>query len=136
MPHPRQQIRDAAVAQLKGKTLAGDRVSSSRDIPWRSIELPAISVYTDEEKSEASSVDGDLHRVVKLVVLVVVEPRDEVDDYLDDRALEVEQGMAADATIGGHAEDSVLVGTKLALTQEQRREVGAIELTYDVEYFT
>lgn len=136
MPHPRKLMRDAVVAHLVGKTAADGRVTTSREIAWRSIELPSIAVYTKTETSEAASIDRDLHRVAKLVILVVSELTEFLDDDLDERALEVETAMKQIPTLNGLAEDSVLVGTVIEIGEEQRRAVGAVELTFDVEYYT
>jgi len=49
-PLQRQVVRERTVAQLKGRTAAGDRVYPSRVLPFRRENpLPAISVYTNTE---------------------------------------------------------------------------------------
>ena len=51
--HQRKAIRDAVVTALvAAATSAGSRVFPTRVVPWRKTELPAVSVYALDEKSD------------------------------------------------------------------------------------
>lgn len=73
--HVRTQIRLAACSALVlAATLAGDRVMASRAMPWREVELPALSVYTDDEEiSESNAAPRELDREIDLVVIGAVQ---------------------------------------------------------------
>src|SRR5215813_14224076 len=63
----RQEIRLATVAVLSGRTAAGDRVYPTQILPWRRpLPLPAIGVYTLEERGEA--VGAGLEGAARLMV--------------------------------------------------------------------
>lgn len=135
--HDRQAIREAVVAQLAGKTAAAERVFKTREVPWRTAELPGIAVYANEETAEPASItQRDLRRTLSVAVLAVVSISEDVDDALDALALEIEMAMAADPQLGGAAFDSWLTGTKIEMTNAQGRLIGCVELTFDVRYYT
>jgi hypothetical protein len=126
--HARQAIREAVVAALVDKTAALDRVFKTREVPWRKIELPGISVYALEEEKP------DAKRMVKLGVVAVVSLSEKVDDALDDLALEIETAMATDITFGGKALASKYTGMAVEITEDQGLPVGAMRLTYEAWY--
>lgn len=139
--HQRQAIREAVVAQLRGKTGAEDRVFTTRAVPWKKTELPGIAVYTLEEAvGSARTLPRELVRTLTLAVLGVVSDgvdAGNTDDQLDALALEIESAMHADPTFGGSpAEDSMLTSTAIEVTEDQGRPLGVVRLTYEVRYYT
>jgi hypothetical protein len=139
MAHQRQLIREAVKAQLLGKTAAGARVFESRMAPWRTVELPAISVYTLDETVDPDSqatAPRELTRTLRLQVLGVVQLKDDVDDRLDALALEVERALDADPNFSGTAFDSILQSVQLAIDTQGDRPVGELQMIYSVTYHT
>lgn len=138
--HPRQQIREAVKARLLNQTAAGSRVSKTRVITYRQLELPAISVYTPVESVEPdesrNTAPRELTRAAQLIIEGVVQQTADVDDALDALALEVETAMHADETLGGKADDSLLESTETTLTEDGDRLVGVVRLVYSVVYRT
>jgi hypothetical protein len=135
--HPRQVLRQAVVDLLKrSNTAAGESVFPSREVPWRSVELPGIAVYSLEESSDRQHTEGELVRHVVLAIHAVVRLNELVDDALDELALQIEKAMAADQTLGGIAVSSFLSGTDISVDESTARPVGAIRLAYDVRYHT
>jgi hypothetical protein len=135
--HPRETIRKAVVALLvAAKTDAGDSVYPTREVPWRSVELPGIAVYALEESSQQSHPQADLDRHVVLAIHGVVRLSEGVDDAIDALALQVEKAMASDTTIGGTAVVSYLAGTEISVDESTSRPIGAVRLAYDVRYHT
>ena len=126
--HPRKAIRHAVVAQLTGKTSAGQSVFATREVPWRQVELPGISVYTLEED------DQNGKRPVKLAVLLVASLNEKVDDALDDLAAEVEAVLNADLSFGGTAMASRYTGMLEEILENQGVPVGAMRITYEAWY--
>lgn len=142
--HPRQEIRQALVAALKGTadprpTAAGDRVFETRFVPWRTQQLPAISVYATSEPIREGSKETaprELTRDVRMVVDVVVAAADDADDALDALCLQVETALHADPTLGGKASDCVLEDTELGTIADSGRPMAAAQLTYVATYIT
>lgn len=133
-------------AQLIGtaptyRTLAQDRVYRSRAkaSPYRQAQLPAILVYTSEEPAKkANEAPRELERTAQVVIEAMVEgaPGSELDDALDAIALQIEQAMNLDETIGGKASDSLLASTDSDVLEEGNRIVGVIRLVYGATYFS
>lgn len=140
--HQRQIIREAFAAQIKGaepafKTAAGPRVFETRMVPWRTQELPAISVYSgDESVDDQKSAPRELKRTVDMTIEATVIASADLDDALDALALEIERAMHADPTLGGAASDTVLKRTTIGTMVEGNRPLGAVQLVYETTYYT
>lgn len=140
MASQRKAIRYAVADLLvAGNTSADDRVARTKKTPWRSKELPAISVYTVSE-SVAVDASRSLPRVLNRNLDVTVEGTlkltDDIDDALDDFAEEIEAVMKADPTFGGAAVDSILSDTSFSFDLNAEQPVGCVSLTYAVLYVT
>jgi hypothetical protein len=143
--HERAQIRQAAVATLKGTaprfaTDADDRVSTSRLAPQRGRLLPAVAVYILDEVVDAV-VGTALQRTATLAVDAWAATRlpDELEDQLDTLALQVEGALEADPFLGlgpvifrGVRLESTEIGVKL----ETDQPVGCAHLEFSVVYET
>lgn len=135
--HQRQIIREAIKATLLGKTVAGSRVYETRLVPWRTQELPAISVYAgDESSDDRDTAPRELERTVDMTIDAALFADADVDDALDAFALEIERAMHADPTLGGTASDSTLISTTIGTMAEGNRPLGAIQLVYRTTYYT
>jgi hypothetical protein len=137
MPHPRQLIREAVCAQLvAADTAAESRVFETRIIPIRQPELPAIAVYTLEESVEESgSAPRELKRVLQLMVEGAATGAD-IDDTLDDLALEIERAMHSDETFGGTASDALMASTDVEILEQGQKLIGVVRIVYQVTYYT
>lgn len=142
MPHQRQLIREAVKdALVAANTAAGSRVYKTRKVPHRLPELPAISVYTLEESVDpesATTAPRYLTRRMQLMIEAVMEcdPDENIDDALDDMALEIERAMHADDSLDGTCMDSIPAGTEIEVAIQGQREIGLLQLTYTVTYET
>ncbi len=139
--HQRTAIRYAVVERLSGATSAETRVYATRDVPFRKGDLPAIAVYTLQEDVDGDSVNTaprELTRRMALVIegLVAPAPGQNVDDALDDLALEIETVMHADPYLGDAAADCVLDESSMEVLEVGDRLMGQIVLTYAVTYQT
>ena len=140
--HPRKIIRDAAVALLANAgTAAGKRVTPTRIDPHKRAELPALSVYTLSEQTDAEDADTaprELWRTLKLEIAgwVAHSAALPADDALDDLAEQIETAMEADRYLGGAAGESILASTEITIRDDGDPLVGIITLTYDVLYRT
>lgn len=139
MPHQRKLIREAVKAALVAAgTAAADRVFETRLVPWRTAQLPAISVYSrSEDGITVESEPRVLRRPLSLVIEGVVIANQDVDDALDALSLEIERAMHADPTLGDVCGDSYLASVELGMMDvEGARPMGAVQLVYAVTYRT
>ena len=93
--HVRKQIRNAAKGALQGLGTTGDRVFVSRVYPLLSAKLPGLLLFTPAEDSAREDSPTDSMRDVTLQVHGVVRISENLEDELDDIALEVEQALDA-----------------------------------------
>jgi hypothetical protein len=137
MPHSRTIIRHAVATLLRNaSTAVGERVYTTRVDPYRRPELPALAVYTLDEASEVveGSAPRELKRTLQLAVEAEVAMSRNVDDVLDDLALQIELALHQDETWGGVAEDSHLDSTEIQVLGEQDKQVGVVRMVYQVTY--
>ena len=144
--HERAAVRQAIVAQLTGaapnwRTSAEGRVVKSRQAPVKRQSLPMISVASDSDITDTSSLQNaprELKRNYQVVITgwVLAEQGIEVDDALDALALEIEAAMDVDTFLDGHASDSVLLSSVFGEKLDGDRPMGVVELTYNVVLFT
>lgn len=138
--HERQAIREAIVTALTNETAADDRVFKTRLAPLPRALLPAISVYTQDEETEPASkrtAPRELKRTVTVGIDAWCSAKEDVDDALDDLALEIEAAMdEADQGLGGTAFDCVLARTEVGFKTDGDRPMGCVHLEYEVTYHT
>jgi len=137
--HERRQIRDAMIAALKGRTVAGEHVSATRLSPQRAALIPAVCVYAIDEVADGV-VGNTLRRIVTMAVDAWVQTTapEGIDDALDDIALEVETALDAQPTLGL---DFVfrtlrLESTDFGMKLETDRPQGCVQLKFSVVYQT
>lgn len=139
MPHPRQVIRHAVVAQLVGKTAAGTRVFPARRIPFQRVELPALAVYVPTESVDVQSratAPRELDRRAQVVVEAMAQQAGDVDDVLDEIAFQVENALHADWTLGGVASDLLLTATETEVLDDGKQLIGVVRLEFEVRYYS
>jgi len=138
MAHVRQQIRDAVATTLSSAvTLVSGRVYTTRVHPLNEALLPAISVYTGSESSERYTAGiTDMNRELSLELDIYVRESATFDDDADAIAVQVEEAMAGNFTIGGLAKSSVLTSTEIQFDGEADQILGVAKLTYQVRYVT
>lgn len=140
--HERQAIREAVVAQLKGvapnyRTSAGPRITSSRVAPTRMPQLPTINVSIDSESIDPASANSsprELQRTAIVAIEAWVADSSELDNRLDDIALEIEAAMDVDLNLAGTAFTSVLQNTDTGMSALGEREIGVARLEYAITY--
>jgi hypothetical protein len=139
MPHHvRRRIRQAVATRLTNLATTGTRVFISRVYPLAESKLPGILIYTPQESSQVDSITKPrgLARGVNVVVEGVVESTGALDDDLDQIAVEVEQALGADPSLGGLVKDTRLSGTQIMHAGDGKKPVGAIRMTFEVIYRT
>jgi len=136
MSHARTQIRNAVTALLLNNTSAGDKVFESRVYPLENPKLPALLVYTKQEvvADQSMSRPRTQIRQLQLTVEAYVKATSNIDETADTLALEVEQIIAADPTLGGLAKDTMLTNTDIQLSADGEKPIAVAVLTYTVNY--
>ena len=140
MSHARQAIREAAATLLTGLATTGSRVHQSR-LPYVTLgdaELPALLVVTEDEDVEPVTSDTPAvqARHVSLVVSGLAKIGTNLDDTLDTIAAEVEAQLGEILTVSLKKLPAVLTSLKAAIDGNLETDVGRIDLTYRVAYFT
>lgn len=136
MIHARTQIRQAVVNLLKDQTAAGNRVYESRVYPLDDPKLPALLVFTPQESMGNPTMQRPRTqaRQLQLVIEGYLKARGDIDSDADALALEVEQLIGADPTIGGLVKDAILDVTTTQLSGEGEKPVAIVSLTFMVLY--
>jgi hypothetical protein len=136
LTHVRQQLREAAARALVGLPVTQHRVFSGRAYPVNETEIPCLCLATPNETSEIDSIgDPVLARTVQLMVIGYDEGT-EIEDRLDQIALEVERALAADVTLGGLALTCDLADTAKRVDGDAKKRKGEVTLTYQILYRT
>lgn len=138
MAHMRKQLRDAVITACTGLTTTGSKVFNHRVYPLGSNKLPGLCIYTQDESSVYQSISPprSVHRILNVVVESYVKATSGYDNTIDQIALEVEEAIVADVTLGGLAKDTKILGftSEVSGDGEQPACVGImrIEVTYCV----
>jgi hypothetical protein len=136
MSHARTQIRNAVTALLLNNTSAGDKVFESRVYPLENPKLPALLIYTKQEVVADQSMSRPRTQVrqLQLTVEAYVKATSNIDETADTLALEVEQIIAADPTLGGLAKDAMLTNTDIQFLDDGEKPIAVAVLTFTVNY--
>ena len=142
MSHVRKQIRDQFVTVLTaGVTLVSNRVYATRVYPLTQAKLPAITVTIGSESSGLMTMGAtmgskSLDRTVDIAVSVYENATASLDSAIDAIAVQIEEAIGADFTLGGIAKESVLTSTSIDFSGETEQPVGIATLTFSVRYVT
>lgn len=136
MSHARTQIRKAVTALLLNNTGAGDKVYESRIYPLENQKLPALLIYTKQEVvgNQSMSRPRTQIRQLQLTIEAYVKANNNIDETADTLALEVEQIIATDPTLGGLAKDATLTNTDIQFSDEGEKPIAVAVLTYSINY--
>jgi hypothetical protein len=134
--HMRARLRQAVALQLKNQTTAAANVFPARVRPTTASQLPCLLVFTEDETAERYTGGTTVRRVDLVIRGRVATVGDPPQDTLDALALEIEQAIAGDESLGGLAFDLQLVRTHSGASAQSDRQAGDIDLTYAVEIHT
>lgn len=142
MAHVRKQIRDQFVTLLTaGVSLVSSRVYATRVYPLTQAKLPAITVTIGSESSGLMTMGAtmgskSLDRTVEIAVSIYENATASLDSAIDAIAVQIEEAIGADFTLGGIAKESVLTSTSIDFSGETEQPVGIATLTFSVRYVT
>lgn len=137
--HYRQRIRDAVAAALTAaNTGAGANVFTSRARPVLEVlqkRESVLSVYTADESAERMPDAYLSMRTLTVSIEGVAGGGDDLDDILDDLALQVEAAINADPTLDNLLhEELVLQSTSSEITARGNQQVGAFRMDFECGY--
>ncbi len=143
MKHPRTLIREAVAARLTESLPQVDaritpaRISIHRSTPLFAGKLPAILIYTRDERIEDQphADPGLRHRKLELSVEIVASG-DAAAEEADVLAQAVEATLDADETLGQLVEGTRLTRTEVDQDGEGDTPVLAVRLLFEVSYWT
>jgi len=141
MAHARQQVREAAVADLTGLTITGSNVFTGRVAKLAATNLPSLKILLREEDGDlGGQAFGTVLRRGRLIVEGRVQAGDDIEDHLDDLAAEVEGAIYSNTP----ALDALLqnIGAPITVVDIEEPEeglakrIGVIRMLFPVEYRT
>jgi len=143
MKHPRTLLREAVASRLAATLPAVDarltasRIHIHRTTPLFAAKLPALLIYTrDERIEEQPNADPGLrYRVLELAVEIVTSGIS-ADDEADTLALAVEAALDADETLGHLVEGLRHTRTEIDQDGEGETPILAARLLFEVRYWT
>jgi len=138
MAHVRKMIRDNITSTLTGLSTTGSNVFQTRLFSLGENKLPAICVYTKAEASEYATMTRPrtLIRSLDVAVEFFVKSTANVDDAIDQIALEIEEALYTDQTRGGYAKDTQITDFEADYNSDGEQSVGVGRFTISVEYVT
>lgn len=140
MAHVREQLRDRVITLVTGLTTTGTNVFRSRYYPMEASKLPGLAVYTINERSELDTMGlgttPTLERRLDLVIEGYAQALSDIDETLDDIALEVENAIGADSTLNSLCRDCYLTETSIKILGDGDKPIGAVRLVFEINYRT
>ena len=143
MKHPRTLIREAVAAQLSANLqkvdprITASRISIHRSTPLFAGKLPAVLIYTrDERIEEQPHADPGLrYRKLELSVEIIASG-DAAAEEVDVLAQAVEAILDADETLGLQVEGTRLTRTEVDQGGEGDTPILAARLSFEISYWT
>lgn len=138
MAHVRKQIRDAIVTATTGLTTTGSNVFRSRIYPLEQTKLPGLCIFTRSEAVEFDTLTmaRSINRVLDVMIEAYVSATANYDNTLDQIAVEVEEALAADVTLGGLSKDLQVTAFEADFSGDGEQPVAIGRFTVTVQYRT
>ena len=133
--HLHKQIRDAVKTLLTNLTTTTTHVYANRLQPLQDANLPALRIYTNDERAEVLTMHlpAMQDRTLTIVVEACAKAASGLDDALDQISKEVEVALAAGVTLSGHSLE--LFYTGMSFDDEQLdKPVGIKRMTFSIPY--
>ncbi len=136
MTHIRRQVRDDLVTTLTGLGLTGSNVFTGRAHAIAEASLPALFIRTPSEESMFDNMGSNpaYQRNITAIIGILAAGDEDIGNTLDAIAVQVENAIHADSTLGGTADDLMLVSTETDPPAGDGDQIAnAMELTFIVE---
>lgn len=134
--HIRQAIRDNVKTTLTGLGITGDRVYVNRIYPFIQQVSNGILIYTESESTEYLTMGRprSQERSLTLKVEIYAKATANLDNSIDDIALEIENALYNDPTRGGVATDTMIMNFDSDFSGDGDSPVGVGILDIVVKY--
>lgn len=134
--HIRQSIRDNVKTTLTGLGITGDRVYANRIYPFLQQVSNGILIYTESEQTEYLTMGRprSQERTLTLKVEIYAKSTANLDNLIDDIALEIENALYIDPTRGGVATDTMIMNFDSDFNGDGDSPVGVGMLDVIVKY--
>jgi hypothetical protein len=139
--HPRSSIRAALIGAVAGVGVFGGRVSGTRIDPLSSDALPAATIVTVDETSEADTTAKRV-REPRFQVTASAVAGEDTDRTLDDLAEAIEAAIAADDVLRSLTHRVVLTETRFDFRTQTDdgvplgKPIARVGLVYRITYRT
>jgi hypothetical protein len=136
MSHVRKQIRDRVSSILTTAAVA-TTISHSRVFIVPAFAQAAL-IYTNNESVEPATLTypRKLTRTLSLIVEVITRATADLDDALDALCVKVEEAIAADYTLNGLADDTILASTVITHSFDGDAPIGSARMEFLISYRT
>lgn len=138
MSHVRTQLRAAFVSRLTGLPTTGSAVFGQRTRPIAAVP-PFLKVWFGDDNGELLSTDDDLveQRTADLVIEAYAKDSGDMEDILDQIALEVQQQIATtpDRSFGGLVKLLGAPRIEPDVDDNLEKPCGLNRITYPITYF-
>lgn len=122
-------------ASLLGKTPADQEVLTSRYSAIMTEAFPLVLIYTPEEEAEIHQAGPRRYqRKLTVVVSGILKADDRIDNALDDMQEAIDAAFNTDLTFGGLAMGAAYKKMNSEVNTDGSPQMGAIHLTYEVDY--
>ena len=137
MAHAHTIIRNAVAAALTGLATTGARVYPNRIYPMDAASLPGLRIYMDADTVQTETVHTPVMQSHDLTLQVECCARAaaDLDDTLDQIALEVETVLAAGVVVSGKTLSPLHAGSQF---DDERGAIPAVvkRLTFTLSFYT
>lgn len=138
MSHVRTQLRDAFVARLTGLATTGAHVFGQRTRP-NTDAIPYLKVWIGDDNGDAATATSDEieQRTADLVIEAYAKDGGDMEDILDQIALEVQQQVATspDRSFGGIVKLLGAPRIEPDVDDTLEKPCGVNRITYPITYF-
>jgi hypothetical protein len=134
--HIRQAIRDNVKTTLTGLATTGDRVYVNRIYPFIQQVSNGILIYTESESTDYLTMGRprSQERSLTLKVEIYAKATANLDNSIDDIALEIENALYNDPSRGGVATDTMIMNFDSDFSGDGDSPVGVGILDIVVKY--
>ncbi len=140
MTHVRQQVRNKITEVVNGILSFDNNVFENRTYELRKEELPAAIIFSGpeiiERATEKHRQPGLQKRKIETSIYVFARSPQNIGDLVDALAVEVEEAIFADPTLGGLAAETIVLDCVTHIDAESDVPVGALRIALQSTVFT
>lgn len=138
MAHARQQIREAVIAKIHAIGIANAKVMKARTNRVDPVDGPVLIVFAPQEQSDVSAMGSapPLDRTLSISLEAYVKGDVDIEDDLDDLAVDIETAFGSDPKLGGLIKSIRLTSTESDIGGGSEQRAANMQMVYEVRYRT